>query len=219
MPRCFLDHITVTAPSLEAGTGFVRDVLGVSPQAGGEHPRMGTHNQLMRLGDSMFLEVIAVNPSGISPGRPRWFALDTLAPRSAPTLATWVIRTTDIRATLAASPEGLGDIEPMSRGALDWLITIPDDGALPLGGLAPALIEWSSAEHPATKLFDHGLGLARLELFSPQPERLERLLQALDVNAPVSITASATTRLVAHIATPQGVRQLSSPVFPGLFGA
>lgn len=58
-PRSFLDHITVTAFSLEAGAAFVSETLGVAPQAGGEHPRMATHNLLLRLGDAMFLEVIA----------------------------------------------------------------------------------------------------------------------------------------------------------------
>lgn len=212
MSRCLIDHITVTAPSLESGAEFVRDVLGVSPQAGGEHSRMGTHNRLLRLGESCFLEVIAVNPAAPAPGRPRWFALDTLTPQSPPVLATWVVRSADIGATLSASSETLGQIEPMSRGALDWLITIPGDGSLPLSGVAPTVIEWSSAEHPATKLIDCGLQLIKLELFSPQPERLDRLLQSLKVEAPVSVQAGAVARLVAHISTPQGVRLLSSPL-------
>ena len=53
--RSFLDHITVTAWSLEAGAVFVRDALGVLPQSGGAHPRMATHNMLLRLGmDTVF---------------------------------------------------------------------------------------------------------------------------------------------------------------------
>jgi hypothetical protein len=176
---------------------------------------MGTHNRLLRLGESMFLEVIAVNPSAAAPGRPRWFGLDALVAQSRPVLSTWVARTNDIQAASTASPELLGSIEPMSRGTLDWLITIPDDGSLPLDGLAPALIEWSSAEHPAAKLADHGLHLARLELFSTQPERLNRLLAALHIDAPLSVRAASVARLVAHIATPQGIRLLSSPGIPG----
>ena len=41
---------------------------------------------LLRLGDAMFLEVIAPDPQAVSP-RPRWFALDTLGPGSAPALS------------------------------------------------------------------------------------------------------------------------------------
>lgn len=63
MPLCRLDHLTITAPTLESGAEFVRRSLGVDPQPGGEHPRMGTHNLLRRLGDSLFLEVIAPDPA------------------------------------------------------------------------------------------------------------------------------------------------------------
>jgi len=93
--HCFIDHLTVTAPSLEIGAAFVHDVLGVSPQAGGEHPHMGTHNLLLRLGDTLFLEVIAPNPYAPAPTRPRWFGLDTLDSSSPPLLSAWVVRTAD----------------------------------------------------------------------------------------------------------------------------
>lgn len=211
MPHCLIDHLTVTAPSLAAGAEFVRDTLGVAPQPGGEHPRMGTHNLLLRLGDALFLEVIAANPAAPAPGRPRWFALDELTPQSVPTLATWVARTADIRAAAAASTEALGAIEPMSRGALDWLITIPADGALPLGGVAPALIEWHTDQHPATGLQDHGLALAGLELCHPDPERVTRLLRSLGLADAVTVSAAAKPAVVAHIDTPQGRRRLAVP--------
>jgi len=58
-----LDHMTITAPSLEMGTEYVRRILGVEPQAGGEHPRMGTHNRFLKLGRKVYLEIIAVNQS------------------------------------------------------------------------------------------------------------------------------------------------------------
>jgi hypothetical protein len=205
---CRIDHITVTAPSLAVGAAFVRNALGVSPQTGGEHPRMGTHNLLLRLGDTLFLEVIAVNPSAGQPARPRWFALDTLAPQSAAALATWVVRTDDIRSKVSAASEPLGNIEPMSRGPLDWLITIPADGSLPLDGVAPTLIEWHCDDHPARKLDDQGMSLVKLELFHPEPGRIAKLLQSLALEAPVSIQAGPASRMVAHIQSPRGLRRL-----------
>ena len=211
MFRKFIDHLVVTAPSLETGAAFVRDALGVAPQPGGEHARMGTHNQLLRLGESSYLEVIAVNPAAARPTRPRWFALDTLASDAAPSLATWVARTADIRAGNEAANEQLGAIESMSRGALEWLITIPADGSLPLDGVAPALIEWHSDTHPASRLDDHGLSLKKLVLFHPDPERVEHLLKSLAIDGPVVVEKSAVVaRLVAHIDTPQGLRTLQS---------
>jgi hypothetical protein len=214
MPPCHIDHITVTSPTLEAGAEFIAQTLGVEPQVGGEHPRMGTHNLLLRLGDTLFLEVISPNPQSPAPGRPRWFGLDSLRPDASPALSAWVARTADIRATAAACPDALGNIEPMSRGALDWLITIPADGSLPLDGVAPALIEWNTDTHPASKLADFGLSLVKLELFHTNPLRISRLLSSIDLAGPVSVSplpGGAVPHLVAHINTPQGLRELSAP--------
>jgi hypothetical protein len=211
MKSCHIDHITITAPTLEAGADHVRRALGVTPQRGGEHPRMGTHNLLLRLGDALFLEVISPNPDAAKPARPRWFALDSLLPESPPSLATWVVRTPDIAATVSACPEAIGNIEPMSRGALNWQITIPADGTLPLNGIAPALIEWQAEVHPAAGLQDYGLSLAKLELFHPEPERISRLLRSLSLEGPVTVSPLREKHspcMVAHIHTPQGLRLL-----------
>jgi hypothetical protein len=214
MPACFIDHITVTAPNLEAGAEFVRQTLGVAPQKGGEHPRMGTHNSLLRLSNTMFLEVIAPIPGVPQPDRPRWFALDNLAVDALPSLSTWVVRSADIHATAAGSLEALGPVEPMSRGALDWLITIPADGSVPLDGVAPALIQWHAGPHPASVMQDRGLSLVALEVFHPKPDRVRALLKSIEAEGPVSVLPlpkGAAAYLVATINTPGGLRKLSGP--------
>lgn len=215
--RSLLDHITVTAFSLEEGAKFVSETLGVSLQTGGEHPRMATHNMLLRLGDSMFLEVIAPNPAAQPPLRPRWFALDDLDAQSPPSLSTWVARTPNIQKAAAAASEPLGNIEAMSRGAFEWLITIPEDGSVPLNGTAPALVEWHTDVHPARTLEDKRLSLAKLEIFHPTPDRVSQLLSSLDLDAPVSVRQAepgTSARLVAHINTPHGLRLLSTANTP-----
>lgn len=211
MPQTLIDHITITAPTLEAGSALVHNCLGVTPQTGGEHPRMGTHNRLLRLGPDLFLEVIAPNPAALAPPRPRWFALDHLQPDSPPALSTWVVRTNDIHASAAAASEDLGLIEPMSRGNLNWHITLPPDGSLPMDGAAPALIEWHTESHPAAGMPDLGFWLAQLTVFHPEPDRIRRLLASLKLSAPVSIQPAAKgthAQLVAVIGTPQGVQVL-----------
>src|SRR5690606_18671603 len=102
--RSLIDHLVVTAPDLDTGAAWVKSLLGVEPVPGGGHAAMGTHNRLLKLGPSSYLEVIAVNPAAPAPTRPRWFALDELEPGEPPRLATWVVRTTDIEAAQAASP-------------------------------------------------------------------------------------------------------------------
>ena len=209
--RCEIDHIVIAAPDLAAGAGLVRRSLGVAPQAGDEHVRMGTHNLLLRLGDSLYLEVIAPNPNAPDPGRPRWFELDEMSPEAPPRLATWVARTDDIRSTVAASSEPLGKVEPMSRGELSWLITIPADGSLPLAGIAPTLIEWHTQAHPAVRLRETGCSLVRLEAFHPDASRVSALLRSLSVQGEVSVAplpAGSRPYLVAHIRTPDGLRSI-----------
>jgi hypothetical protein len=211
MLPCYIDHIAVTAPSLENGAEFVARALGVRPQSGGEHERMGTHNLVLRLGESTYLEVIAPNPKAPKPQRTRWFGLDTVSRAS---LGTWIARTTNIREAVATIPQPLGQVEAISRGTLNWLITIPSDGSLPLGGVAPALIEWHVPVHPAARMQDMGCSLARLKLFHPEPNRVTALLGFLGLQQSVQVSglpASQTPFLVAHIGTPHGVRTIGAP--------
>jgi glyoxalase-like protein len=208
---CRLDHLVITAPSLRSGGEYVRRALGVDPEEGGEHAAMGTHNVLLRLGEDAYLEVLAVNPRAAPPHRPRWFDLDRLEAGAVPRLTTWVARTEDVDASAAASPIDLGKVETLSRGGLTWRITLPADGRLPLHGLAPALIQWSSPP-PASRLQHRGVSLLRLEAFHPEPRRLEALLRCLGAEGEVSvfgIPPGGEPYLVAHLDTPAGPRRLS----------
>lgn len=95
------------------------------------------------------------------------------------------MRTADVRASAAACSEALGGIEPMSRGGIDWLITIPADGAVPVGGVAPARI---------SRL------LSSLGVEWPVTVR--------------GLAGTQVPYLVAHIRTPRGLRELSCPMPP-----
>jgi len=204
-----LDHLAVTAPSLAAGAAYVRDVLGVSPQPGGSHPRMGTHNCLLKLGPMTYLEVIAVDPEAGAPEFPRWFRLDQTR-EDPPRLATWIARTSDIHAAAALSP-CYRRVEPMARGALRWEITLPDQGDLPYDGVAPTLIQWRTEPHPAALLTDQGCTLAGLEGFHPRPEAILELLRAIGFQGDFRVSppsANQPAGLVAHINTPTGLRAL-----------
>lgn len=172
---------------------------------------MGTHNALLRLSDSSYLEVIAVDPDASPPMRPRWFGLDGLAPDDAPRLATWVVRVDDLDASMADSPEPLGAVVAMTRGPFAWRITVPPDGRPPLGGVVPALIAWSSA-HPALGIADRGCRLDRLEAWHPDRNRVERVLRAMHAPeiAVVKATSPEAPSLVATIETPNGLRRVGA---------
>ena len=204
--RCEIDHLVVTAPSLDSGAEHVRSLLGVAPGPGGAHPRMGTHNLLLRLGESLFLEVIAPDPAAPHPGRPRWFGLDEVA---VPRLAAWVARTGDLGACPADVLAECGAVETMTRGTREWLITIPADGRLPLDGALPMLIEWQVPRAPAgAGLPEAGCALAALGLRHSEPQRVRTLLARAGFADQVAVDAGEPG-LWADIATPGGVRRLT----------
>jgi hypothetical protein len=200
-----IDHLVVTAASLAEGAEYVSRALGVEMQAGGEHVRMGTHNCLLKLGEKLYLEVIAANPGAPRPERPRWFQLDEPDSVRSPRLATWVARCDDIH---ALAPKSLGKIERMNRGHYQWLITVPDDGRLGLQGLAPTLIQWKS-KHPAEALEDRGCSLIRLEGFYPEPGKVTSILRWIGFGGEFPVSRGAPG-LAAQVQTPAGLRALGA---------
>jgi hypothetical protein len=212
--RCRLDHIAVTAPDLDRGAAYVSDILGVAPAGGGEHALMATHNRLLRLGDDVYLEVIAPNPAMARTARRRWFELDEQTPATLPRLAAWAASSDDLRAAVAGASEPLGEIEQLARDGMRWEMIVPRDGRLVLGGAAPLVIQWGSGGSTVTRLADTGCRLRRLELRHSEAPRVEALLRSLGFDdervAVVALPAGATPRLVADIDTPGGPRQLGA---------
>jgi hypothetical protein len=205
------DHITITAPSLEEGSAFVRNALGVELQPGGKHVAMGTHNRLLSLGSSGFLEVIAIDPEAPPPPRPRWFGLDAMSPISEPRLAGWAVRTRRIHKSLEGYASLFGSIEGGNRGAYSWLITVPKDGSLPVEGAAPSLIQWNG-KHPMQSLEDSGCELLKLIVCHRDPRYLSAVLAAIDFESRhlVQLGKGMHPVLTAVISTPNGVRVLSA---------
>lgn len=211
MPVSHADHLVVTAATLAEGIAYIEQTLGVSPQAGGEHARLGTHNALLKLGHGFYLEVIAINPAAPLPQRARWFGLDHLAPGSKPRLATWVVRTDAIEAATAASEIALGPIEEMSRGALQWRITIPTDGQLVMAGVMPSLIQWNTSSHPTDNMQDLGCAVVKLEGVHPEAEVIAENLKLIGLQSHVAMhrpTAGQAPHLLALIQTPTGMHPL-----------
>ena len=206
MPTC-LDHITVVAPSLDAGSRFVQQALGVEPFPGRKHPDMGTHNRLLALGERVYLEVIAPDPDAPPVSRPRWFGLDQLSRSGSPRLAAWVAGTDDIGN--AAIPE-MGTVETMRRESLTWQMTLTADGSLPLLGAVPALIQRSSPVHPASVLADVGLRLRRLRIHHPAPAQVLAAFARMGLTPypEVAVFHADVCTLVAEIETPSGPREL-----------
>jgi hypothetical protein len=207
-----LDHLIVGASTLSAGVDYVAHATGVTPRPGGKHVAMGTHNALLRLGERVYLEIIAIDPDGAKPARRRWFDLDDAALRAEiadrPRLIAWAARTDDIEGAVARCPIALGTVHPFERGAYRWRITILDDGKRPANGILPALIQWDVAAHPADALPDSGVALAELAAAHPDTDAIRNALDALGLVAVLSLAPDRHARLGVKLATPRGIVSL-----------
>jgi hypothetical protein len=202
------DHLVVAAATLEEGEDYIEALLGVRPRPGGKHVAMGTHNSVVRLGPSEYLEVIAIDPDGIKPDRPRWFELDTPAMRTrlaaTPQLIHWAANTVDIDASRRAASLDPGAAYPMQRGPYRWQITIPDDGHLPGNGLVPTLIQWSGVQRPANVLEDVGIRIQAIAGAHPNPAEIRTALAALGLADVMPVTYADVPRVAAMLKTRRG---------------
>ncbi|WP_428633609.1 VOC family protein [Sedimenticola sp.] len=212
-----IDHLVIGAANLAQGAAYVKTQLGVEIPIGGTHEKLGTHNHLMQLGNELFLEVIAVNPNGQTPARPRWFGLDdphvSHALNNQPALLTWVVNTQDIEALLNKTSASFGKVTPISRGDLNWLFGLPGDGRLLAGGMLPYVMQWQTDTHPANRMADRGCRLQQLHIHHPYPDWLDTNLKAIGAAELVQIHPldnATTPYLEAVIATPGGEKILRS---------
>jgi hypothetical protein len=208
-PPATLDHLVVAAATLADGIEYIGEITGVTPQPGGKHVAMGTHNALVRLSAETFLEIIAIDPEGVKPARPRWFELDNIALQAElaerPRLIHWVARTTGIERAAAGCAFPLGIVHPMARGTYRWRITIPDDGSLPAKGIVPTLIEWDVPQHPAESLPKSNVSIAGLAAAHPDPAGIRAALATLGLDGVLPVTYDRDARLAAMLRTPRGI--------------
>jgi hypothetical protein len=209
-----LDHIAVIAPTLAEGVAHVRACLDIDMPFGRQHPDMGTHNHLLRVGESVYLEIIAVNPAVPRPGRSRWFGLDDDAAvradwDSGRRLRGWVARTDNIDAVLTRHGPVLGRKVDFTSANGRFCFAIPDDGSLPLDGAAPSVIDRLGKPPSVAAMADAGARLQSVILEHPEPARIIALYRELGIaDAPV-VTRGERLRYRALIHTPAGLRELT----------
>ncbi|WP_321814377.1 MULTISPECIES: VOC family protein [unclassified Paraburkholderia] len=224
-----LDHLVVSARTLEEGVQYVADTLGASPAGGGAHPLMRTHNRLLGLWGGTYLEVIAIDPGArgagttASPSRARLFALDDAEVQArlekGPYLSHWVVRVEpprNLERWRAQFPQRIPDLVPMTRGNLSWQLSVPLDGAFPNwrgagDGILPSLIQWDTPRHPSQTLADTGIALHKLIAFHPQAPLVREQLAWLGANHLITVEDALSPALAAQFETPSGTRSLGAP--------
>jgi hypothetical protein len=202
---CEIDHLVYASADLDSACDTIEMLLGVRPVPGGRHPDWGTHNALLGLGQSCYLELIAPDPAATVPAR--GFPLGQ--PGSAGnSLVTWVLRTANIERLAASASRagiGIGAVQSGSRRRPDgtllaWQLT--DPAAMPLDGAVPFLIDWGETPHPASAL-PHGGTLQGLRIEHPWPTQVRKSLSVLGVED-LLVSPAPCFALRAHISAPAG---------------
>jgi hypothetical protein len=139
-----IDHLVYSTTDLEEGVADLEACLGMRPTLGGQHPGRGTHNALLALSDSSYLEVIGPDTTQADTVSPRWFQIDSL---DAPRLVTWAVKEDELnklRAKAKACGICLGPVVSGTRqrsdgSCLRWRFTDPATAVV--DGIVPFFID------------------------------------------------------------------------------
>lgn len=228
-----IDHLVVAAHSLQQGVEWCEATLGITPAAGGEHEKYGTHNRLFKIATPAFpvayLEIIAINPDAVIEKKPpptRWFDLDNPQLQTelvkSPRLIHFVVNTGNIQdARHAWKAQGIdrGPVIHASRktpkGLLQWQITVRLDGDRLFDGTLPTLIQWGKPEaadpmhlHPRNHLPRSGVSLKSLDISHPSASKIQAAYDAISLgNIAVS---EGPANILATLQTPKGLVTLES---------
>jgi hypothetical protein len=209
-----LDHLTVIAPTLREGVQHVQKCLGLEIPFGTRHDYMGTHNHRLQLGDNVYLEIVALDPDGVEPARPRWFGLNNQEKvrsdwDAGRRLRGWVANTGDIVSTLSTYGAIFGDKVPLPTDSPSFDFAIPADGSLPLDGAAPSLIDHRGDPTSMALIPDMGARLRSLTLEHPDPAAIRALYISLAIDRPPTVIPAPLLRYRAEIETPTGLKVLT----------
>jgi len=207
--KAWIDHIVIGSADLCHGTACLEKIMDVKFFKGGKHPLMLTHNNLLKLQEPTYMEVIAIDPeTSKAQGeitRKRWFSLDEMDTQKtlnvSPTPLCWVVAVDDIEAVKSTCGYDPGVITKVARGELAWLLTIPDDGQLIESGVLPYFIQWPEASHPSQKMPDSGLKLEKIVLIHPNPDAIKKTLANISIDGPIEVR-EGETELTFQISAP-----------------
>ncbi|MEZ5317578.1 MAG: VOC family protein [Vicinamibacterales bacterium] len=199
-----LDHLVLAVPDLARGIADVESRLGVGVLPGGRHPAWGTRNAIVPLDRGAYLEVIGPDPERIDPAPPTLFGLDRL---TAPRLAAWAARSSDLPAIVARAAGAGLDVGAVQAGErrrpddvlLRWRLT--DPFRVPPGSAMPIFIDWLDTPHPSAAA-PAVVRLTSLRAEHPAPAPIRVALDALGLD--LQVDAGPRARLVATLVGPAG---------------
>ena len=211
-----LDHIIILIGSLEPFRKEFEADTGVTLTVGGAHPGLGTANLLASIGDGVYMEFMAPDPSL---DEPRGLGA-RLGAEGEPRIGGFAARTLDMPATVTAvDAAGMSAAGPTAGSR-----TTPDGSLLAwttlfaaghaYGDHLPFFIDWGATPHPSTTAAQ-GLELLSFQAVHPEPGGLAEIYRRLGI--PVTVVAGAPPGWHMRILTPDGERTFASELAAPLF--
>lgn len=159
-------------PDLAKAVAEFAQKTGVKPTYGGRHLRQGTHNALLKIGDKMYLEFLAIDPENQDVPPPRWMGIDLL---TTPKITRWALHSDDIERDKKILPADLAVTHAAQRQTaagdlLHWQMTLPLPS--PEVELLPFFINWK-AVHPTDNLMQE-MQLEKVEFGYPKPAEFQQ---------------------------------------------
>lgn len=204
------DHFVVGISDLEKGMSRVEELTGVRPVHGGRHPRIGTRNALISLGEHSYLEIIAPDPAAdsalLDPALKARF-MEPLKGMDSLTPFLWAVGSSDLESTagllraegIVLSPPAPGARKKPDGSLLEWrasFITEPR-----LDGL-PFFIEWLDPTKAPPKNSPGGCRLHRFEISGPETATVQRVAERLSLTVGISEEPEQALRI--ELDCPQG---------------
>jgi len=164
-----IDHIVIACADPDAAADEIGRRVGLEPGGGGRHPRFGTFNRLVWLGDS-YLELMGVDDPDLARGRGIGAATVALLEAGQQGFASFAVASDDLAGDVARLRSGgapYEDPKPGERRRPDgevvrWMTALPDrvgrDGLPFLIEHAYAGAEWGAGARLARRRARQPLG-------------------------------------------------------------
>ncbi len=213
MTNLEIDHFLYAGPDLGQLELDVAERSGITAAAGGRHPDWGTHNALIGLEDTSYLELIAPEPGAEGP----WGSL--FSKLAGPSLQAWCARAGSAdhvakrleRAGIAAKRVEGGRELPDGR-RLTWELVLPFGHGF--GGALPFFIDWRDSSHPSSNLAA-AARLTRFTVAHPDADALRQVLALAGVlPALIQVVKAERISLAAAMVSDDGQFVLEGDLDP-----
>jgi hypothetical protein len=207
-----IDHLVWYSADLAEGEQTFVNRMDCQPAYGGVHPGEGTRNALLSLSDCTYVEIL-----GRDPAQPDSNVDPEIRALMGQGLYHWAISAVDLielrQRVIAADLDSSGlvtDGRTLPNGNwLGWkLFGIRNHG---FGALVPFFIDWMDSGHPA-RMAPRGGSLLKLDVFSPEPEKLGDIYRILGLDIPVTRASVPALSAIVESSSGRHVLRMFEPV-------